>query len=121
LSSQGGTFNAERKIVVWDNQTIPARGELIKKFRVVMKNPIPATNVPNATASDFNCKLENSYGNDVAIPVACPVLKQVESLPNTGPGETIAAAFTITVIAGYFLMRTRLLSKEVGIIRKSYQ
>jgi hypothetical protein len=121
LSTQGGTFVANTKIVRWENQTIPAHGELEKKFRIVMKNPLPSTNKPNATASDFDCQLENSYGNDTIIPVECPVLKQVETLPNTGPGATIAAAFSITTLSGYFFARARLLSKEVGIIKKVYQ
>lgn len=121
LSTQNGTYAADKKVVIWQNQTVGARGELEKKFRIVMKNPLPATNQPNATASDFDCRLENSYGNDVLIPVECPILKQVETLPNTGPGTTLAIAFTVTVFSGYFLARARLLSKEVGMIKKVYQ
>lgn len=120
LSTQGGTYSPEKKTVTWKGQTVPARGELEKKFRVVMKNPLPATNKPNATASDFDCKLENSYGNDVVVMVECPVLKQVETLPNTGPGTTIAIAFSVSVLSGYFFARARLLAKEVGIIKKIY-
>jgi hypothetical protein len=120
LESQGGTFSAGQKIVSWPNQKIPANGDIEKKFRIVMKNPLPTTNSPNSTSTDFDCKLENSYGNDVTIPVECPVLKQVDSLPNTGPGTTIAFAFAFTTISGYFFARARLLAKEIGIIKRGF-
>jgi hypothetical protein len=65
--------------------------------------------------------MQNGYGNELSIPVECPVLKQVEQLPNTGPGATLAFAFGITVISSYFFARSWLMAKEIGIIRKEYQ
>lgn len=121
LKQQGGIFNASTKMVSWDNQKIPANGKLVKAFRVIMKNPIPSTNSPNATATDFDCKMQNGYGNELSIPVECPVLKQAEQLPNTGPGTTLFFAFTVTMISSYFFARSWLLNKELGIIRKEYQ
>ncbi len=121
LDQQQGSMLPDQKTIVWKNQRIGAGDTLTRKFRITMKNPVPATNAPNATATDFDCKMQNGYGNETVVPVACPVLKQVESLPNTGPGTTIAVAFTVTVIASYFFARTRLLSKEALIIKKTYQ
>lgn len=121
LASQGGTYDANSKMVRWVNQTVPAKGELKKSFRVALKPTIPSTNSPNTTASDYDCKMQNGYGNEVVIPVDCSVLKTVEELPNTGPGTTVAIAFGVTVLSSYFFMRSRLLAKEVGIIKKSYQ
>ncbi len=121
LQKQGGTFVAATKTVRWENQAIPANDQLVKSFRVIMKNPIPSTNTPNATATDFDCKLQNGYGNELSINVECPVLKTVEQLPNTGPGTTLAVAFTITVISSYFFARSWLMAKELGIIRREYQ
>ncbi len=121
LATQGGSFNPTAKTVSWDNQTLPANGQLTKSFRVNMKSPIPSTNTPHATATDFDCKMQNGYGNEVVVPVECSALKTVESLPNTGPGTTVAVTFAVAVLSGYFFMRGRLLAKEVGIIKKSYQ
>lgn len=121
LATQGGVFVPDSKKIIWENQTIPARGDLKKTFRVTLKSTIPSTNQPNATATDYDCKMQNGYGNDIVVMVDCPVLKTVETLPNTGPGTTITAAFFVSVLSGYFFMRSRLLAKEVGIIKKSHQ
>lgn len=121
LASQGGVYAADTKMVRWSGQTIPAGGELKKVFRVTLKPIIPSTNTPNATATDYDCKMQNGYGNETVIPVECSVLKAAETLPNTGPGATIAAAVGVSVISYYFFMRSRVLGKEIGIIKKTYQ
>lgn len=120
LASQGGTYDTSQKQVIWSNQTIPSNGQLEKKFRVTIKNPVPATNSPTAASTTFDCKISNEYGDEISLNVQCPVLKTVEELPNTGPGTTVAIAFTITVISSYFLARSRLLSREVGIVKENY-
>lgn len=122
LMTQAGGYSPETKKVSWIKQTIPANGELKKTFRVTMKTTIPSTNSPNTTAPDFDCKMQNAYGGtEVVIPVECSALKAVESLPNTGPGTTIAVGFTVTALSSYFFMRGRLLGKELGIIKQVYQ
>lgn len=120
LGSQGGTYDSNTKRIVWANQTLSAKSENAKVFRVVMKNPIPSTNSPSRVSTNFDCKLSNEYGDELSMDVECPVLKTVEELPNTGPGTTIAIAFTITAISGYFFARARLLAKEVGIIKRGH-
>ena len=121
LAEQSGSFSADKKTVLWANQTIAANGSMQKVFRVKMKNPLPTTNQPNATAPDFDCKMDNSYGNPVVINVDCAVVKVVETLPNTGPGETIGAAFAVTSLSSYFFARSRLLAKELKLIKKDYR
>ncbi len=121
LQRQGGVYSKDKMTITWANQTLPKEGELIKKFRVTVKNPVPSTNNPNATATDYDCKIQNGYGNETHVPIECPVLKTVDTLPNTGPGTTVAVSFSITVIAGYFFARARLLAKEVGIIKRIHQ
>jgi hypothetical protein len=121
LVKQGGTYDAASKKVIWTIQTIPAKGELKNTFRIKMKPSIPVTNNPNTTAPDYDCKMQNGYGNEVVLNVDCSVVKTVETLPNTGPGTTIAIAVSISTLSGYFLMRNRMLSKEVGIIKRFYQ
>ena len=120
LARHGGEYNATTKQVIWSNQTLPANGQLEKKFRVSIKNPIPATNSPTATSTTFDCKISNEYGDEISMKIQCPVLKTVEELPNTGPGTTIGVAFTVAVISSYFFARSRLLSKELDIVKKDY-
>ncbi|MBW3569095.1 hypothetical protein KY385_03110 [Candidatus Parcubacteria bacterium] len=121
LSEQGGSFSADKKTVAWTDQTIAANSSSKKVFRVKMKNPLPATNQPNATAPDFDCRMENSYGAPTVIQVDCAVVKAVETLPNTGPGETIGATFAVTFISSYFFARSRLLAKELKFIKKDHK
>ncbi|MBI5357428.1 hypothetical protein HZB74_01115 [Candidatus Saccharibacteria bacterium] len=120
LASQGGSFNETTNQVIWSKQTLPANGQLEKKFRVTLKNPIPGTNSPTQASTTFDCKISNKYGDEISLQVECPVLKTVETLPNTGPGEAIGVSFTLTTFAGYFLARNKLLTKELGILRRSY-
>ncbi len=120
LTSQKGTYLTDRKTITWSVQEIAPGGELKRTFRVVMKNPLPTTNQPNKTAPDFDCKIQNIYGDEVAIPVDCAVIKTIEQLPNTGPGTSVAAIFTMTVLSSYFFARSRLLAKELTLVKKDY-
>lgn len=120
LMSTEGSYSSS-KVISWPATTLPAGGEIKKTFRVKLKEVLPSTNNPHATAPEYDCKMQNGYGDEVVIMVDCPVLKTIEALPNTGPGETIAAAFGVSTISGYFFMRSRLLGKEVKIIKKTFQ
>jgi len=120
LGAQSGAYNANTKKVVWANQTIPAHSEVVKLFRVTVKNPIPATNAPSSVTTSFDCKISNRYGNEIGMVVACPIVKGIEALPNTGPGTSLALGFMITTTIGYFFARSRLMSKELDLIRTDY-
>lgn len=120
LTAQSGTYNADTKKVVWANQTIPAKSEVVKLFRVTVKSPIPATNAPSGVTTSFDCKISNRYGNEIGMVVACPIVKGIEALPNTGPGESLALGFLITTVIGYFFARSRLMSKELDLIKVEY-
>ena len=121
ISSQGGKYSSATKKITWDKQTVPNGPNGLKNtFKVTIKSPIPKTNSPNTTAPDFDCLMQNGYGNEIIIHVDCSVIKAVETLPNTGPGTNLAIAFGITSLSGYFLSRNKLLSKELWLVRKNY-
>ena len=73
-------------------------------------------------------KLSNFYGNTVTVPlftpipqVTVPIVAQASnSLPNTGPGNDLIIIFLVTVVAGYFYSRSRLLAKETDIVLETY-
>lgn len=121
LAKEQGQLLADKKTIAWPKQTITAGQTDKKVFRVVLKNTLPATNQPNTTAPDFDCKMQNGYGNEIIIKVDCHPIKKMEQLPNTGPGTAIVAAFSLSTLSGYFVARARLLAKELGIIRKSWR
>lgn len=124
LKQQGGTYDEESKAVTWAPQTVKAENELINAFRVKMKNPIPATNQPGVMTTAYDCVISNKFGNQLDIKVDCPLPKSSEyittTLPNTGPGTSLAIGFTATTIIGYFFARSRLMATELELIRTDF-
>ncbi len=120
LKAAGGTFDDQQNKVAWSDISIPATSSKQFTFRVTMKNPIPATNRPSATSGDYDCTIDNTFGNLVSMQVNCPAVKGLETLPNTGPGSSLLAMVTITTVVGYFFSRSRLLAKEMDLIRSDY-
>ncbi len=120
LEESGGRFDEQEKKVLWENITIPANAKYETRFKVTMLSPIPATNRPNDQAADYDCVISNLYGDKIELDVACPVVKSLETLPNTGPGTSLLMGTLITGIVGYFFARTRLLHKELNLIRTDY-
>jgi hypothetical protein len=120
LKAEGGVFDAKQNKITWNNVTIPANSQIELNFEVTLLDPIPATNRPSATSGDYDCIIDNTYGNIVDMSVQCPAVKGLETLPNTGPGTSLIAIMGITLTAGYFFARSRLMSKELQIIRTDY-
>jgi hypothetical protein len=124
LTSQGGVFDTKTNIVSWPAFVVPANSSVTKLFRVTVKSPVPSTNQPSAMTTSFDCVISNKFGNQVDIPINCPPAKTAEyittKLPNTGPGTSLAIGFVATVIIGYFFARSRLIARELDIIRADY-
>lgn len=124
LAKSGGRYDSDTKTVIWANQTVKAGKDLAVTFRVTIKNPVPATNQPSTLSTSFDCVISNAYGSEVSIPINCPLVKSAEylttTLPNTGPGTSVAIGVTFTVFIGYFFARSRLLGKELELIRIEY-
>lgn len=118
----GGSKSSDN-IVKWPAVDIPAQTTIKRIISVRVKNPVPNTpRVPNS--GSFDLVMNNVYGNAINIKVSPTVIKTTEqavgSLPNTGPGESLAIGFGITVVIGYFFARSRVLSKEIDIVREEY-
>jgi hypothetical protein len=120
LTTQGGTFDTATKKISFKVPSIAAKTDLTKVFRVKLKNPLPSTNSPSAVSGSFDCKISNKYGNELNMDVACPTVKGLETLPNTGPGTSMMLGFTIVTIVGYFFARARIMSRELALIRAEY-
>lgn len=124
LKSQGIELD-NNKNLKWTLASVKGNSEDIKTITVKVKQIVPSTNKPSSTGTDMDCVISNKYGNQVSVGVNCPLVKSIEvtttSLPNTGPGTTVAIAFAVTLIAGYFFARSRLLAKEATIVRNIYQ
>lgn len=119
----GGTIDSNNT-VRWPATDIPANQTIEKQVTVKVKATIPSTPSPSSNPGSFDCKMTNVYGDVIEVNVPCSPAKTTEqisgSLPNTGPGETLAVAFAVTTIAGYFFARSRLMAKELDIVRSDY-
>lgn len=125
-SLNGGVFETSSQTLAWDKPVTIKPGESVTKtFRVKIKDPIPQTLRPNnAPGGSFDMTLTNVYGNTIEIKLPSTVLKTTEtvttSLPNTGPGEALVIGAGLTTVVGYFFARSRLMAKELDIVRNEY-
>lgn len=124
LAQQGGTFDAATNTLSWKDLSVEADSNLVKTFRVKMKNPIPATNQPSNLTMAFDCKISNKFGNQIDLNVDCPLPKSSEyltqQLPKTGPGSSLLIGFVTTTVIAYFFARSRIMAQELDIIRTDF-
>lgn len=112
------------RYVVYPPTNIEPDQEIENKITIKVKKPIPSTNSPESDPQSYDLLMTNVYGNTINIPLRPTTPKRVEKiskeLPNTGPGETLAAGFAVAVIAGYFLARSKLLRKELELVKEEF-
>ena len=123
LSDQGIKLDSNGYLS-WTTSTIKAHSSEVKTITVKIKDIIPVTNQPSSTSKDFDCVISNKFGNEVVMNVNCPVVKNIEqaakALPNTGPGTGLVISFCLAILAGYFFMRSRLMAKELDMLRSDF-
>ncbi|MDB5186092.1 MAG: hypothetical protein JWL85_615 [Candidatus Saccharibacteria bacterium] len=119
----GGTQD-KNNIVRWPATTINPGATIQKQITVKIKNPIPQTPVSLSDPTRYDLVMTNVYGTAVNIKLPQTPGKTSEvlasTLPQTGPGSSTIVVFSITVIASYFFARTRLMAKEVDVIRNDF-
>ncbi len=120
----GARRDNDTGIIKWSAADIDAGRTITREFRVKIKNPIPQTPVSVSDPSTFDLTLTNVYGNTVIIKLPGSIVKTTEkvatTLPNTGPGTSLFIGFMFTVIVGYFFSRSRLLARELAIVKHDY-
>ncbi len=123
LAAQGLSLTAD-KYLEWTSAKIKGHGSEVKTVRFKVKELVPATNSPSTVSPDYNCKISNSYGNEVVMNVDCPIVKELSvaatKLPSTGPGTSVLIGGLVAVVVGYLYARSRLLAKELAIVRQNY-
>jgi len=130
---QGGKLNT-KKTVVWPTTNIKSTETLTHTIKVKVKSPIPQTPSPCANATvtpcpktmSFDLTMTNTFhGKTINIKLPPSIPKTTETvtttiLPDTGPGLSLIIGFAFTAIVGYFFARSRLLAKELDIVRSEY-
>lgn len=118
----GGELGANN-LMSWPAKNIKAGETVVNKVTVKVKSSLPLTPSPPSNPGSFDMLMTNVYGNVVNIKLPKPPIKTIETtttLPNTGPGETVAVAFGLTTIVAYFFARSRLMAKELDVVRTDY-
>jgi uncharacterized repeat protein (TIGR01451 family) len=120
----GGTAD-ENNIVSWPKADISPSATVRKNITVKVKDPIPQTPVSASDPASFDLVMNNVfYGTAVNIKLPAGTGKNtevlVQTLPNTGPGLTMSLGFGLAAMTAYFYMRSRLLAKELDIVRTEY-
>ncbi len=107
----------------WTIPNLAAGTTDTRTIRVTLKRPTPLTNNPSGLSPDYNCRISNSYGTPVVVNINCPLIKSADRttlLPFIDEKTAIIIGILTSLIAGYFFNRSRLLAKEVTIIRNDY-
>lgn len=124
IESKGDASVDVEKNITWPKTTILAGQELVQTFRVKVKATIPSTEAATANSGTFDLKMLNIYGNETTVTLPCPIAlcaqNTVSTLPNTGPGTSLVVTFLSVCIIGFFYSRSRVLAKEVEIIKYDY-
>lgn len=124
-SYENARFSKEHKTLTWPKTTIDAGATEKKTFVVKIKDEIPQTPVSVSDPGSYDLTMTNVF-RGVAINIKLPpgISKTTEqvvtTLPNTGPGTSLAIGFVITTMAAYFFARNRLIGKELDIIRSDF-
>lgn len=117
----GELRNDNSSVVTWPAQTIEPGETITNQLTIEVRQEIPDTPAAQSNPGSYDLTMTNVYGDTVEIdlPASLPKATEqvVQTLPNTGPGSSVALIFTVTVFVGYFFARTRLYGKELDIIR----
>jgi hypothetical protein len=120
LAARNGQYIESRKTITWYNQPFDDSDVIKQTFRIIMKSPITATNNPGALSVSYDCAVTNVYGNQLSLPVACPLIKEIEELPVVRGVIALIATGLLTALSGIGLLRVRLLDKELRTLKKEY-
>jgi uncharacterized repeat protein (TIGR01451 family) len=119
----GGEISDDNTIS-WPATTLLPGQTAENRVSIKVKSPVPQTPASLSDPGHFDLVMTNVYGNAINIELEPGISKTTEiittTLPKTGPGETVAATVGLTVVVSYFFARTRLIAKELDIVRSDY-
>jgi len=124
IDAGGGTFNVDTKNVTWGNVTLNPGQSDIRSFVFQLNSTLPTTPQAVDDTSSYDCVLTSTYGNSLALSVACPASKVIEAtirkLPNASLAVNLILSGFVLLGASYFFARSRLLARELNLVRKDF-
>ncbi len=119
----GGTMGAYQT-ATWPKTDIKAGQTITTLITVKVKATLPSTPASSSDPNHFDMIMTNVYGNAINIKLPPSVTKRIEiattTLPNTGPGTSLMIGFSLAAVVGYFFARSRLLAKELDVVRTEF-
>lgn len=129
LDAGGGTegvdANTKTAIITWPQVTVQPGQKITRMFTVQLMSTIPALATGASNPSSYDCRMSNTFGNNVTIAVACPAQKQVvesvaTELPHTGPTANMIVSGIAFAVVAFLYARARQLKTEVRLIRRDF-
>lgn len=125
IDASGATFTENPvKMLTWQPVDIKPNETVNRTILVKIKSPIPTTPASTSDPLSNDLKLVNIYGDTVQINLPSTPAKTIErtvtSLPSTGLGANIAISTAILFVTTYFYFRSRLMVKELGLVRQQF-
>lgn len=123
IDKGAGIYDAKAHTLTWSEVVLAPKSKQTRTFVVQVNDPISSGARGVSNPSSYDCIMNNTYGNAVAINVDCPAPKQVENvvaeLPHTGATENILFGGILLAVVAYFYARSRQLKQEVRLIRRN--
>jgi len=125
IDASGATFTENPvKMLTWQPITIQPNETVSRTVLVKIKSTLPTTPASTSDPLSNDLKLVNVYGDTVQINLPGNPVKTIErtvtSLPKTGLGANIAISTTILFLASYFYFRSRLMVKELSLVKQQF-
>lgn len=123
--ASGATFTESPvRMLSWAPIDIKPNETVVRTILVKIKSVIPTTPASTSDPLSNDMKLVNVYGNTVEIELPSNPIKTVEqtvsTLPSTGLGTNIIIGTVLLMAATYFYFRSRLMVKELGLVRQQF-
>jgi len=124
IDAGGGTFDQTAKNISWGTVNLESNQTDTRTFVVQLNETFAATPQAADNKLSYDCTLTTVYGNQLNVPLSCPLGKQIEGtvrqLPETGPGTDTIFSLVVIMLVTYFYARSRQMNREMRVIRRDF-
>lgn len=121
VDAGGGILDSNTSTLSWPPVRLAPGETQERTFAVELLAQLPIAPVGSSNPSSQDCVMNSSFGGNLRVPVDCPAIKTAEGiigqLPTTGIFLNVVFASFLLIVAIYFYARTRMMKKEIRIIR----
>lgn len=123
--TKGSDPDSKTAILSWPKVTVKPGEKISRMFTVQVMSTVPALAKGSSDPTSYDCRMTNTFGNNVTIAVDCPMQKQIvetitAELPHTGPTANVIIAGSAFAVIAFLYARTRQLKTEVRLIRRDF-